>query len=40
MFGNTEGFLAVERTTPWQAHPGLENTSGVNALKGGINRKF
>lgn len=41
MFGSTEGFLSAERTTPWMTHPGLENTTtGVNALKGGINRKF
>jgi hypothetical protein len=38
MFGNTEGFLAAERTTPFQ-HSGPDVT-GVNGLKAGINRKF
>jgi hypothetical protein len=38
MFGNTEGFLAAERSTPFQ-HTGPDVT-GVNALKAGINRKF
>lgn len=38
MFGNTEGFLAAERTTPYQ-HTSPD-TSGTNALKAGINRKF
>ena len=38
MFGNTEGFLAAERTTPFQ-HTGPDVT-GVNGLKAGINRKF
>jgi len=38
MFGTTEGFLAAERTTPFQ-HTGPDVT-GVNGLKAGINRKF
>jgi len=37
-FGNTEGFLAAERTAPFQ-HSGPDVT-GVNGLKAGINRKF
>jgi hypothetical protein len=35
---NTEGFLAAERTTPFQ-HPAPDVT-GNNGLKAGINRKF
>lgn len=38
MFGTTEGFLAAERTVPFQ-HAGPDVT-GVNGLKAGINRKF
>jgi hypothetical protein len=38
MFGDIEGFLAAERTTPFQ-HSGPDVT-GVNGLKAGINRKF
>jgi hypothetical protein len=38
MFGNTEGFLAAERTSPFQ-HTNPDAT-GSNALKAGINRKF
>ncbi|MBY0532105.1 MAG: hypothetical protein K2P86_09060 [Xanthobacteraceae bacterium] len=38
IIGNTEGFLAAERTTPFQ-HLGPDVT-GVNGLKAGINRKF
>jgi hypothetical protein len=38
MFGNTEGFLAAERSTPFQhATPDI---TPVNGLKAGINRKF
>ncbi len=39
MFGTTEGFLAAERTVPFQQHL-APDTTGVNALKAGINRKF
>jgi hypothetical protein len=35
---DTEGFLAAERTTPFQ-HTGPD-PAGVNGLKAGINRKF
>ncbi|MBX3521320.1 MAG: hypothetical protein KF835_15015 [Xanthobacteraceae bacterium] len=38
-FGNTEGFVSAERTTPWAVIPSQE-ISPVNALKAGINRKF
>lgn len=38
MFGTTEGFLAAERSMPFQ-HVGPDVT-GVNGLKAGINRKF
>ena len=38
MFGTTEGFLAAERSTPFQ-HTSPDVT-GVNGLKAGINRKF
>jgi hypothetical protein len=38
-FGTTEGFVAAERTVPFQQHLAPDNT-GVNALKAGINRKF
>jgi hypothetical protein len=38
MFGNTEGFLAAERTAPFQ-HTSPDVT-GVNGLKAGFNRKF
>jgi hypothetical protein len=37
MFGTTEGFLAAERVAPFHANP---DTTGSNALKAGINRKF
>ena len=38
MFGETEGFLAAERSSPFQhATP---DVSPVNGLKAGINRKF
>ena len=37
-FGDAEGFLAAERTAPFQ-HTGPD-VSGVNALKAGINRRF
>lgn len=36
-FGDLEGFLAAERTTPFQHNP---DAPSVNALKAGINRKF
>lgn len=39
IFGSTEGFVAAERTVPFQQHL-APDTSGVNALKAGINRKF
>ena len=38
MFGTTEGFLAAERSMPFQ-QVGTDVT-GVNGLKAGINRKF
>ncbi len=38
VFGNTEGFLAAERTTPFQ-HVGPDVT-GTHGLKAGINRRF
>jgi len=38
MFGNTEGFIAAERITPFQ-HTDPDAT-GANALKAGLNRKF
>lgn len=37
MFGNTEGFIAAERTAPFQHTP---DTTGSSALKAGLNRKF
>lgn len=38
VFGNTEGFIAAERITPFQhADP---DATGSNALKAGLNRKF